>query len=131
MFFTATKVSGYLCDIRTYSFIPNFHPRNANNNSVALMTVVMNFRVPLRAGNIPVRFQVLTAASMKMTAFRGITPCRLVEADRHFTGVYYLHQQNDHPDDRGCKYLRNVVKFLPDYTCNIPEHRSLSSYSPP
>jgi hypothetical protein len=31
-----------------------------------------------------VRFQVLTAASMKMTAFWDITPCSVVELDGRF-----------------------------------------------
>jgi hypothetical protein len=35
----------------------------------------------------PVKFQVLTAASMKMTAFWDIDPCSLVEVDRRFTGA--------------------------------------------
>jgi hypothetical protein len=39
-----------------------------------------------------VRFQVLTAASMKMTAFWNTAPCSLVEVDRRFRGAYCLHQ---------------------------------------
>jgi hypothetical protein len=35
-----------------------------------------------------VRFQVLTAASMKVTAFWDIAPCSLVEVDRRFRRVY-------------------------------------------
>jgi hypothetical protein len=34
-----------------------------------------------------VGFQVLTAASMKMTAFLDIAPCSLVEVDRCFRGA--------------------------------------------
>jgi hypothetical protein len=37
-----------------------------------------------------VRFQVLTDASIKMTAFRDIVPCSLVEVYRRFTGTYCL-----------------------------------------
>jgi hypothetical protein len=40
-----------------------------------------------------VRFQVLTAASMKMTLFWDVAPCSLVEIDRHFGGTYCLHHQ--------------------------------------
>jgi hypothetical protein len=52
----------------------------------------------LHIGHIPCcdntsRFQVFTAASMKMTAFGDIAPCSLVEADRRFRGAYCLHRQ--------------------------------------
>jgi hypothetical protein len=49
--------------------------------------------------NLPegyVRFQVLTAAIMKMTAFWDIAPCSLIEGDRRFRGVY-CHHQGDRP----------------------------------
>jgi hypothetical protein len=39
-----------------------------------------------------VRFQVLTAANMKMRAFWGIAPCSLVVVDRCIRGAYCLHQ---------------------------------------
>jgi hypothetical protein len=42
-----------------------------------------------------VRFQVLAAAGMKMTAFLDIAPCTLVEVDRRFRGAYCLHYQVD------------------------------------
>jgi hypothetical protein len=42
-----------------------------------------------------VRFQVLTAASMKMTAFCDIAPCSLGEADPRFRRAYCLHHQGD------------------------------------
>jgi hypothetical protein len=38
--------------------------------------------------NRDVRFQVLTAASMKMVAFWGMVLCSLVEVDRRFRGAY-------------------------------------------
>jgi hypothetical protein len=41
-----------------------------------------------------VRFQVLTAASLKITAFCDIEPCSVVEVDRRFRGVYCLHQDH-------------------------------------
>jgi hypothetical protein len=44
-----------------------------------------------------VRFQVITAASMKMTAFWDIVPCSVVGVDRHFRGAYFLHHQGDKP----------------------------------
>jgi hypothetical protein len=42
-----------------------------------------------------VRFQVLTAASMKIGAFWDVAPCRLIGVDRRFGGVYCLHRQGD------------------------------------
>jgi hypothetical protein len=44
-----------------------------------------------------VRFQVLTAARMRMTVFRDVAPCSLVEIDRRFRGAYCLH--NHRPDE--------------------------------
>jgi hypothetical protein len=38
-----------------------------------------------------VRYQVLTAASMKMTVFWDVAPCSLVEVYRRFRGAYFLH----------------------------------------
>jgi hypothetical protein len=53
-----------------------------------------------------VRFQVLTAMSMKMTVFWDIAPCSLVEINLYFRGTYCLHHQSDHrPDDGGSKHL--------------------------
>jgi hypothetical protein len=42
-----------------------------------------------------VRFQVLTAASMKMTLIWNVAPCNLVEVYRRFKGAYCLHHQGD------------------------------------
>jgi hypothetical protein len=42
-----------------------------------------------------VRFQALTAANVKMTAFWDIEPRSLVEVDRRFRGAYCLHHQGD------------------------------------
>jgi hypothetical protein len=49
-----------------------------------------------------VRFQVLTAASMKMTAFWDIKPSCLVEIYRRFGRAYCLHHQGD-----GQVYMRD------------------------
>jgi hypothetical protein len=43
---------------------------------------------PIKTGNFFVRFQIFTAASMKMTTFWDIAPCSLVEIDRRFSGAY-------------------------------------------
>jgi hypothetical protein len=42
---------------------------------------------------ICVRFQVLTAASMKLTVFWDVALCSLVEVYRRFRGAYSLHHQ--------------------------------------
>jgi hypothetical protein len=39
------------------------------------------------------RFQVLMAASMKMTVFWDVAPCTLVEVYRRFRSAYCLHNQ--------------------------------------
>jgi hypothetical protein len=44
-----------------------------------------------------VRFQVLTAESMKMTVFWDVAPCSLVENDRNFGSTHCLHHQGYHP----------------------------------
>jgi hypothetical protein len=46
-----------------------------------------------------VRFQVLTAASMKIRVFWDIPPCSLVGLDRRFRGAYFPHPQGRHPED--------------------------------
>jgi hypothetical protein len=52
------------------------------------------------------RFQVLTAASMNMTAFCHIVACSLVEVYRGFRGAYCFHHR---PDDGGRTHFWNVV----------------------
>jgi hypothetical protein len=44
------------------------------------------------------RFEVLTKASMNMTALWDIAPCSLIEVDRRFRGSNCLHHQGDRPD---------------------------------
>jgi hypothetical protein len=48
----------------------------------------------LNCNNV-VRFQVLTAASMKMTSFCDIVSCGLVDVDRRFRGTYCFYHQSD------------------------------------
>jgi hypothetical protein len=56
-----------------------------------------------------VRFQDLTAASIKMTVFWDVAPCSLVEIDRRFRGV--LHR----PDDGGSKHCRIATLKISGY----------------
>jgi hypothetical protein len=79
---------------------------------------------PCTETEILVRFQVLTAASMKMNAFWDTVPCSLVEVYRRFRGAYYLHHR---PDDRRNKHLWKVGKILPDYTARHPRRHSSST----
>jgi hypothetical protein len=39
------------------------------------------------------RFQFLTAVSLKMAVFWDVAPCSLVEVYRRFRGAYCLHHQ--------------------------------------
>jgi hypothetical protein len=43
----------------------------------------------------PIRFQVLTAASMKFRVFWDVLQCSQVDVDRRFSGAYCLHHQAD------------------------------------
>jgi hypothetical protein len=49
----------------------------------------------LIASFILVKFQVLTAANMKVRAFWNRASCSLVEVDRSFRGMYCLHHQGN------------------------------------
>jgi hypothetical protein len=42
-----------------------------------------------------VRFEVLTAATIKMVVFWVVAPCNLVEVNKRFRGAYYLHHKGD------------------------------------
>jgi hypothetical protein len=57
----------------------------------------------------PVRFQVLKAASIKMTSFRDIAPCSLIEVDRRFRRAYCLYRR---PDDGGRRYIQKCCHLL-------------------
>jgi hypothetical protein len=58
--------------------------------------------------NKVVRFHVLTAPSMKMTAFWDTVPCSFMELDRRLRGVYCLHHQND--GSTSTRLLRNITE---------------------
>jgi hypothetical protein len=59
-----------------------------------------------------VRFQILTAASMKMTVFWDIARWNMVECSRRFRGAYCLNRQGD---DGGSKHLWNVGHYTEQY----------------
>jgi hypothetical protein len=51
------------------------------------------------------RLQVFTATRTKMTIFRNVVPCSLVDTNRRFRGAYSLHHQSDRPDDGSSKHI--------------------------
>jgi hypothetical protein len=59
-----------------------------------------------------VRFQVLTAASMKFRVFWDVASCSHVDFDGRFRGTYCLHHE---ADDGGSTHLSNVVQNRLDY----------------
>jgi hypothetical protein len=67
-----------------------------------------------KRGIMKVGFEILTAAGMNMAVFWIVAACSPVEFYLHFRGTCCLHNQS--PYDRGIKYLRNVGKFLLDFT---------------
>jgi hypothetical protein len=82
-------------------------------------------------------FKILTAVTMKNrhTLFWNVTPCSLVEVQRRFVGVHYLHLQGSskqislsacllsilfYPEDGDSRFIRNVPKCLLEYTTSHP-----------
>jgi hypothetical protein len=61
-----------------------------------------------------VRFQVLTASSMKTTVFLDVAPYSLVYIDRRFRSAYCFHHQGDETSLNFCQTARR----------NIPEESS-------
>jgi hypothetical protein len=59
------------------------------------------------------RFQILTAESVKMTASWDVAPCSLTKVDWRFRGTYYLHHQDD---DGGNTHIWNVGLLQRDYS---------------
>jgi hypothetical protein len=64
------------------------------------------------------RFQVLTAASMKMEAFWDIAPCSLVGVDPRFRDAYCLRH---HPDKEAVRTSETSVCSKETTWCYIPE----------
>jgi hypothetical protein len=55
------------------------------------------------------RFQVLTAASMKMAVFRVVAPCSMVEVYRRFRGACCLHHQTTRRTNPEDGHLRDRI----------------------
>jgi hypothetical protein len=64
-----------------------------------------------------VRFHVVTVATLKVTTFRGIVPCNLVEVDRRFVSAYCLHYQDY---ELFSAHLLKVVLVQRDYSALYP-----------
>jgi hypothetical protein len=65
------------------------------------------------------RFQVLTAASMKFRVFWDVALCSHVEVHRRFGGAYcvlIIHR----PDGEGSKNLLSISLLLRDFTARYP-----------
>jgi hypothetical protein len=79
----------------------------------------------------PYNSQKFTGSSnYEDNSFLGIALCSLVEVDRYFRDVYWLHYQgNERPDDGGSTHLWNVGLLRRDYAALYPIRLS-SSYSP-
>jgi hypothetical protein len=61
-----------------------------------------------------VKFQVITAASMKMTGFWDVVPCSLINTNRHFRGAcWLLHQGNDSsPEPEISSYISSACSSV-------------------
>jgi hypothetical protein len=53
-----------------------------------------NMRINLKVMFLYVRFEAVTAVTMKSVIFWDVTPYSLVEAYRHFRGKYCIHIQD-------------------------------------
>jgi hypothetical protein len=63
-----------------------------------------------------VRFQALTAASMKFRVFWDVAPCSLVEFSRRFRGTYCLHPQSDEysSSETSVKFNETTRPYIPE-----------------
>jgi hypothetical protein len=64
--------------------------------------------------------------ALKITVFRDMVPCRLVQVNQHFRRAYCLHHRS--PDDGSIKLHSNTDQLLCNYTAQYPRRLS-SSYS--
>jgi hypothetical protein len=67
-----------------------------------------------------VRFEVSTAASIKMAVFWDVAPCRWQILTDLSDELAY------HPDDGDSKLLGTICQYLPDYTVQRPRRQSSS-----
>jgi hypothetical protein len=73
------------------------HPDGKYGKTISERTVSLHsFQILLLTVIVPLRFYVLTGASMKVSVFWDVAPCILVVYQR-FRGVCCLHHQGDRP----------------------------------
>jgi hypothetical protein len=72
-------------------------------------------------GRSRLRFEVLTAASMKMDVFWVVAPCNLSEVYRHFRGDCCLHHQGDEQPSSRSRF------FSPMVTLSAYKHAHIQS----
>jgi hypothetical protein len=65
----------------------------------SVLQMAFCFQQPVRREHV--RFQILTAASMKFRVFWDVLPCSQVDVDRRFRRVYCLHHQGSEWEARG------------------------------
>jgi hypothetical protein len=76
----------------------------------------------LKMYKYPVRFQLFTLATIKVTALWDITQCSLVELERRFRRAYCLLNQGNFPDDGEAARTSETADYFHETTwCYIPE----------
>jgi hypothetical protein len=78
-------------------------------------------QIPWRSDVVRGRIQVLTADSMKMTAFWDLASCSLVKLDRRFINAYHLHHQGENGDTHLWKvfYLHDTTRRYITESCHL------------
>jgi hypothetical protein len=71
------------------------HSPTRRNGVVLSLATALPKPLPVNNRCVWVRFQVLTATSMKMSVFWDVAPCILVDTGRRFRGAYCLHHQGN------------------------------------
>jgi hypothetical protein len=68
-----------------------------------------------------VRFQILTAASMKFKVFWNVASCSRFEVDRRFRDAYCLNYQGDHRQSQILfpLYVQELKKILKNVSVTI------------
>jgi hypothetical protein len=80
-------------------------PKPLSGRPFSQLVSRLAMKITCENSSIHVRFQVLTAASMKRRVLWDVAPCSLVGVDRRLRGAYCLHRQGHElihlPDDGG------------------------------
>jgi hypothetical protein len=79
------------CDAQTVS--ATFHPRSFRLHSLHILFVLVSDEYKGETFCGKVRFQIFTAAIMKMSVVWRVAPCSVVQVYQRFGGAYCLHHQ--------------------------------------